>query len=87
MAERGRPRALTGKVVSDKMMKTVVVEVTRRVRDPRYGKYVSHRTKLKAHDEAREFRVGDSVLIREFRPIASDKRWKVVRLIERPEEA
>ena len=71
-------RVLTGRVVSDKMDKTVVVEVTRRVKHPMYGKYINRTNRYKAHDEANACRVNDTVLIQESRPISRDKRWMVI---------
>jgi small subunit ribosomal protein S17 len=79
-------RRLLGKVVSDKMDKTVVVEVVRRARDTVYKKYVRNRDRYKAHDEKNEFKVGDRVEIMEHRPISKDKRWKVIKLISRAVE-
>jgi len=79
-------RRLLGKVVSDKMDKTVVVEVVRRSRDAMYKKYVRNRDRYKAHDETNQFKVGDRVEIVEHRPISKDKRWKVVRLVARAVE-
>jgi small subunit ribosomal protein S17 len=79
-------RRLVGRVVSNKMDKTVVVEVLRRSRDAMYKKYVRHRARYKAHDEKNELRVGDQVEIMEHRPISKDKRWKVVRLVARTVE-
>lgn len=79
-------RKLVGRVVSDKMDKTVVVEVVRRSPHPVYRKYVPHRTRYKAHDESNEFKTGDRVEIVEHRPLSRDKRWKVSRLIARPVE-
>jgi small subunit ribosomal protein S17 len=76
-------RRLLGKVVSNKMDKTVVVEVARKSRDSMYKKYVRSRDRYKAHDEKNEFKVGDRVEIMEHRPISKGKRWKVVRLIAR----
>jgi small subunit ribosomal protein S17 len=76
-------RRLLGRVVSDKMDKTVIVEVIRRSREQVYKKYVRSRNRYKAHDEKNEFKVGDSVEIMEHRPISKDKRWKVVRLVTR----
>jgi small subunit ribosomal protein S17 len=76
-------RRLLGKIVSDKMDKTVVVEVVRRARHTVYKKYVRNRDHYKAHDEKNEFKVGDRVEIMEHRPISKGKRWKVVRLIAR----
>lgn len=77
-------RKLVGKIISDKMQKTVVVEVIRSSRDRVYKKYVKHRTKYKAHDENNEYKVGDRVEIQEFRPISREKRFKVIRLVSRP---
>jgi small subunit ribosomal protein S17 len=79
-------RRLLGKVVSNKMDKTVVVEVVRRSRDSMYKKYVRSRDRYKAHDEKNEFKVGDRVEIMEHRPISKDKRWKVVKLVARAVE-
>ena len=87
MSATNLKRALTGTVVSNKMQKTVVVAVTRRVRDPRFHKYVTRRASYKAHDEKNEFKVGDRVELIETRPLSKDKRWRVTRLIERPQEA
>ena len=77
-------RRLIGRVASDKMQKTVVVEVVRFKRDPVYKKYVRVRKRYKAHDEKNEYKTGDRVEIEEHRPLSREKRWKVVRLIERP---
>ena len=71
-------RLLTGRVVSDKMNKTVVVEVQRRVLQPKYRKYVSLRKSYKAHDEENAYKVDDLVVIRESRPISKHKRWTVI---------
>jgi len=79
-------RRLLGKVVSDKMDKTVVVEVIRRARHTVYKKYVHNRFHYKAHDEKNEFKTGDRVEIMEHRPISKQKRWKVIRLIARAVE-
>ena len=79
-----RRRRLIGRISSDKMDKTVVVEVVRAKLDPMYKKYVRVRTKYKAHDEKNEYRTGDRVEIIEHRPVSKDKRWKVIRLVERP---
>ncbi len=76
-------RKMTGKVVRDKMDKTVTVEVTNARRDPLYGKYVRTRARFKAHDEKNEFKVGDLVEIQEHRPISRDKRFIVIRLIKK----
>jgi small subunit ribosomal protein S17 len=84
--QRGSRRRLVGVVTSDKMQKTVVVVVTRRVRDPRFHKFLTRRVKYKAHDEKNEFKIGDRVEIVESRPLSKDKRWRVSKLIERPQE-
>ena len=77
--KRPNPRKVReGLVVSDKMDKTVVVEVVRRSRDTVYKKYVRNRDRYKAHDETNQFKVGDRVEIMEHRPISKDKRWTVV---------
>ncbi len=70
-------------VVSDKMQKTVVVSIERRVQHPLYGKMVRRTKKLKAHDEQNEAKTGDTVRIMETRPLSKDKRWRVVEIIER----
>ena len=79
-------RALTGRVVSDKMNKTVTVLVERKVKHPLYGKFVSRSKKYHAHDEKNEFHPGDLVLIEETRPMSRTKTWKVVELIEKAKE-
>ena|ERR1700722_4271068 len=76
-------RKMVGKVVRDKMNKTVTVEVVSARRDPLYGKYVRTRSRFKAHDEKNEFKVGDQVEIHEHRPISRDKRFIVIRLIKK----
>ncbi len=86
-AEGGRlerhHRVLVGQVVSDKMDKTIVVQVMRRYRHPQYRKYVTERVKYKAHDERNEARVGDMVRIVESRPMSRDKRWRLQSVTER----
>jgi small subunit ribosomal protein S17 len=74
----GRRRVLTGRVVSDKMTKTVTVEVTRTVMHRKYHKFVTRRKRLHAHDENNECKVGDEVVIQESRPLSRTKRWIVV---------
>jgi small subunit ribosomal protein S17 len=71
-------RELVGRVVSDKMNKTVTVEVTRTLRHRQYHKFISRRKKYHAHDENNEFKVDDVVVIRESRPLSKTKRWVVV---------
>ena len=76
-------KTLTGKVVSNKMQKTVSVEIERLVKHPTYGKYIRRTTKLMAHDEAGDCKEGDLVQIAECRPISRHKSWRVVRVVER----
>ena len=73
--QRGHRKELVGRVVSDKMMKTIVVEVERLVRHPKYDHVIRRRARFKAHDPERAAHVGDRVRIRECRPISKDKRW------------
>lgn len=80
-------RSQVGRVVSDKMDKTVTVLLERQVKHALYGKYVKRSTKVKAHDEANDCSEGDTVLIEECRPIAKNKSWKVVEVLERSVEA
>ena len=80
---RGIRKTRIGRVVSDKMQKTVVVEVSRRGRHPVYKKIVQHSVRYKAHDERGEAHAGDTVLIAETRPMSKEKRWRVVRVVEK----
>jgi small subunit ribosomal protein S17 len=80
---RGFRKTREGYVVSDKMNKTVTVEVEDRVQHPRYGKTIRRTTKVKAHDEANSAGVGDRVLLMETRPLSATKRWRVVQIIEK----
>jgi small subunit ribosomal protein S17 len=82
-AERGSRKVRTGTVVSDKMQKTVVVAIQRRVPHPVYGKMVTRTSKVKAHDEQNAAKTGDTVRIAETRPLSKDKRWRVVEIVER----
>ena len=82
-AERGRRKVRTGIVVSDRMDKTVLVRVDRKVRHPLYKKTVGRSHKLAAHDESNEARVGDMVRVMETRPLSRTKRWRVVEIVER----
>ncbi|MHB8171522.1 MAG: 30S ribosomal protein S17 [Thermincolia bacterium] len=84
--ERGLRKVRTGRVVSDKMEKTVVVAVESLVRHPLYGKTVKSTKKFKAHDEENTSRKGDVVRIMETRPLSKDKRWRVVEIMEREEQ-
>lgn len=81
--ERGQRKTKTGKVISAKMEKTVVVVVERLVRDPLYKKTIKRKTKIKAHDEKNECREGDLVKIMETRPLSKDKKWRVASVIEK----
>jgi small subunit ribosomal protein S17 len=74
-------RTVTGKVVSDKMDKTIVVQVERSVRHPKYEKIIRKRTKLHAHDEKGEAKVGQMVKIQECRPVSKTKTWKLVEIL------
>lgn len=76
-------RTLSGKVVSDRMDKTVTVLIERRVKHPAYGKIISRSSKIKAHDEENKCRLGDTVTIAETRPISKTKSWKLVDIVER----
>ena len=83
MAERGNRKTRTGVVVSDKMDKTIVVEIRTRVKHPLYGKIMNRTTRLKAHDEENACGVGDRVMVMETRPLSKDKRWRVVEIVEK----
>lgn len=83
MAERPWRKTRVGRVVSDKMDKTVVVAVERLVRHPLYGRTIKRTTKLKAHDEQNQCRIGDRVRVMETRPLSREKRWRVIEIIER----
>ena len=80
---RGSRKTREGKVVSDKMAKTVVVAIERRVPHPVYGKMITRTTRLKAHDEENSAKTGDTVRIVETRPLSKDKRWRVVEIVDR----
>jgi small subunit ribosomal protein S17 len=84
--ERGNQKSRVGVVVSNKMTKTVVVKVERRVADRKYGKIVTLAKKYKAHDEKQECQVGDRVRIVETRPMSKDKRWRVAETLEKAAE-
>ena len=83
MEERNLRKTMTGTVVSDKMDKTVVVAVETSVRHGVYGKTVKRTYKLKAHDENNECQAGDKVEVMETRPLSKDKRWRVVKIVEK----
>ena len=81
--ERVLRKKKIGRVVSDKMDKTIVVAVETKVRHPLYGKTMNRTTKFKAHDENNEANMNDRVLIMETRPLSKDKRWRLVEIVER----
>jgi len=83
MSEAKRARTLSGRVVSDKMDKTVTVLVERKVMHPIYGKIIRRSKKFHAHDENNEFKAGDIVVISESRPLSKTKTWAVTRLVEK----
>jgi small subunit ribosomal protein S17 len=80
---RNKRKTLTGIVVSDRMDKTVVVEVVRVVQHPSYKKYIKRKKKYMAHDEENRCKVGDKVIIMESRPLSRHKRWRVIKTIEK----
>jgi small subunit ribosomal protein S17 len=84
--DRGNRKTRIGVVVSNKMQKTVVVRVERRVADPKYGRIVRKAVNLKAHDEQNACKPGDRVRVVETRPMSKDKRWRVVETIEKAAE-
>ena len=81
--ERNLRKTRTGKVVSDKMDKTITVAIENHVKHPLYGKIVKRTYKLKAHDENNDCNIGDTVKVMETRPLSKDKRWRLVEIIER----
>ena len=81
--QRGLRKSREGVVVSDKMDKTIVVEIKTRVRHPLYGKSMNQTSKLKAHDEKNECGIGDRVRVMETRPLSHDKRWRLVEIVEK----
>jgi len=83
--ERGRPKTRIGTVLSNKMTKTVVVQVERRAKHGQYGKYLTEKKKYKAHDEQQAAKPGDKVRIVETRPISKDKRWRVAEILVKAE--
>lgn len=83
VVERNFRKERVGKVVSNKMQKTITVTVDRKVKHPIYGKFVNKTTKFKAHDEKNEAGIGDTVRIMETRPLSKDKRWRLVEIVEK----
>ena len=86
MEQSKKIKTLTGTVISDKMDKTAVVLFERKVKHPKYGKYVKKSTKYKIHDEKNECKTGDVVTIAEVRPISKDKSWKLVGILGNKEQ-
>jgi len=84
--ERGNRKSRIGVVVSNKMTKTVVVKVERRVANSKYGKIVTRAEKYKAHDETQQCQIGDKVRMVETRPMSKDKRWRVAEVLEKAPE-
>ena len=84
--ERNKRKVRTGKVISNKMEKGIVVVVERRLRHPRYDRVVKRTTKLVAHDEDNQCRIGDKVKVMETRPLSKTKRWRLVEIMERAPE-
>ncbi|MBC8533328.1 30S ribosomal protein S17 [Yeguia hominis] len=83
MSERTMRKTAVGRVVSDKMDKTIVVAIQDSVRHPLYKKIIKRTVKLKAHDEKNECRIGDRVRVMETRPLSKDKRWRLVEIVEK----
>ena len=83
MEERNLRKSRTGKVISDKMDKTITVAVENHVKHPLYNKIVKRTYKLKAHDENNECNIGDTVKVMETRPLSKDKRWRLVEIVEK----
>ena len=81
--ERNERKERIGKVISNKMQKTITVAVDRKVKHPIYGKFVNRTTKFKAHDEQNTAGIGDTVRIMETRPLSKDKRWRLVEIVEK----
>jgi small subunit ribosomal protein S17 len=81
--ERSNRKTRIGRVVSDKMDKTIIVAVETKVRHPLYGKIINRTTKFKAHDENNEAGINDRVLIMETRPLSKEKRWRLVEIVEK----
>lgn len=83
MTERGNRKVLVGKVVSNKMDKTIVVAVQEQLRHPAYGKIIKRTNKFKAHDENNQCSIGDVVEIMETRPLSREKRWRLVQILQK----
>lgn len=86
MKERGHRKNRVGRVLSNKMEKTITIAVERMVKHPFYGRYVRRTTKLTAHDEEQTSRIGDIVRVTETRPLSKNKRWRLTEVIQRAEQ-
>lgn len=84
--QRSAGRSVIGRVISNKMNKTIVVEVERKVKHPLYGKYMTRYSKMYAHDDTNTCKVGDLVLIKQSRPISKMKHWMLVKVLEKTEK-
>ncbi len=87
MAAEKRTRTVTGRVISNKMDKTITVLLERRVRHPVYGKYLTRSSKVHAHDAENQCSIGDTVVIAETRPISKNKSWKLLEIVESAAQA
>ncbi len=84
MSEQSRAnRTLKGRVVSDKMNKSITIQIERRVKHPLYGKYIRRSTKVHAHDENNDCQLGDVVVVEQCRPLSKLKKWRFVKLVDR----
>jgi small subunit ribosomal protein S17 len=83
MEERGRRKEIIGKVLKNKMDKSIVIGVERKVKHPKYGKFVKKTSTFMAHDEKNECNLGDIVQVMETRPLSKNKRWRLVQIVER----
>jgi small subunit ribosomal protein S17 len=83
MEERGRRKEIVGKVLKNKMDKSIVIGVERKVKHPKYGKFVKKTSTFMAHDEKNECNVGDIVQVMETRPLSKSKRWRLVQIVEK----
>lgn len=83
MSERNLRKTRVGKVVSDKMDKTIVVAIVDNVKHPLYKKIIKRTVKLKAHDEKNECKIGDTVEVMETRPLSKEKRWRLIEILEK----
>ena len=83
MEERNKRKVREGLVTSNKMDKTIVISVERRLKHPKYGKFLKRTTKMMAHDEKNDCNIGDKVRVMETRPLSKSKRWRLVEIIER----